>query len=75
MAVSEKYERQGIGRMIIDYTKELFITNNRTGCSFITVDAYKNSLEFYERNGFLYLSGKDKKSDTRLMYYNLKAID
>ena len=60
--------------MIIDYTKGTFTNNNKTGCKFITVDAYKKSLPFYEKMGFKYLSNKDKKSDTRLMYFNLQSI-
>jgi hypothetical protein len=32
LGVSEKYKGAGIGTMIIDYLKELFISNNRTGC-------------------------------------------
>jgi predicted GNAT family N-acyltransferase len=64
----------GYGRKIINYTKGLFTNKNKTGCKFITVDAYRDSLNFYEKMGFKYLSSKDKKSDTRLMYYNLEAI-
>lgn len=64
----------GYGKMIINYTKGNFTKNNKTGCKFITVDAYRKSLQFYEKMGFKYLSSKDKKSDTRLMYYNLEAI-
>ena len=30
--------------------------------------------KFYEKMGFKYLSSKDKKSDTRLMYFNLESI-
>lgn len=64
----------GFGKLIINYTKGNFTRNNKTGCKFITVDAYKGSLTFYEKMGFKYLSSKDKKSDTRLMYFNLQAI-
>ncbi len=64
----------GFGKMVINYTKANFTKNNKTGCKFITVDAYRNSLDFYLKMGFKFLSSKDKKSDTRLMYYNLEAI-
>lgn len=30
-----------------------FIIDNKTGCRFITVDAYRNAIPFYEKNGFL----------------------
>ena len=35
--------------MIIDYTKGTFITNNKTGCKFITVDAYRNHCLFMKK--------------------------
>jgi len=74
LGIDLKYQRMGYGKYILNYTKKLFTTNNKTGCKFITVDAYSASLKFYEQNGFSYLSSKDKKSDTRLMYYNLESI-
>ena len=74
LAVNKESQIGGLGKLIIDYTKGNFTTNNKTGCKFITVDAYKNSLKFYEKMGFKYLSSKDKKSDTRLMYFNLQTI-
>jgi hypothetical protein len=54
--------------------KDLFVTNNRTGCRFITVDAYKDSLKFYEKNGFKYLTTTDINADTRLMFFDLKQL-
>lgn len=74
LGVSNNFKGQGIGTIILDYIKELFITNNRTGCRFITVDAYGASLTFYERNGFGYLTSKDKGMDTRLMYFDLMKL-
>ncbi len=71
LGVSNDYKGQGWGTIILDYLKELFISNNRTGCRYITVDAYRESLGFYERNGFAYLTSKDIDSDTRLMYFDL----
>lgn len=69
--VSTDFKGQGIGTSILDYLKEMFITNNRTGCRYITVDAYRESLAFYQKNGFLFLTDGDKSSDTRQMYFDL----
>jgi predicted GNAT family N-acyltransferase len=70
--VTNNYRNTGIGRIIIDYIKELFITNNRTGCRFITVDAYYDSLVFYEKMGFKYMTEADADSKTtRHMYFDL----
>lgn len=74
LGVSNSFKGFGIGTIILDYIKELFITNNRTGCRYITVDAYRASLTFYEKNGFQYLTDKDKNSDTRLMYFDLMTL-
>ena len=74
LAVSKNFKGKGYGRDILNFTKALFVDNNRTGCKFITVDAYRESLDFYLKNGFKYLSSRDKKSDTRLMYYNLGSL-
>jgi GNAT superfamily N-acetyltransferase len=74
LAVNSKYKGKGIGKMIIDYTKETFLDKNRTGCKFITVDAFVESLDFYEKQGFNFLSSKDRKSDTRLMFFNLASL-
>jgi len=73
LGVHEDHSRQGFGTAILDYTKALFIDNNRTGCAFITVDAFQKSIPLYLKNGFTHLSGGDRKSKTRLMYYNLEA--
>lgn len=74
LAVSENFKGNGYGREILNFTKALFVDKNRTGCKFITVDAYRESLDFYLKNGFKFLSSRDKKSDTRLMYFNLGAL-
>lgn len=74
LAVAKNFKGNGYGRDILNFTKALFVDNNRTGGKFITVDAYRESLDFYLKNGFKYLSGKDRKSNTRLMYYNLGAL-
>lgn len=74
LGVSTSFKGQGLGTMILDYVKELFVTNNRTGCRYLTVDAYRESLDFYIKNGFNFLTEIDKNSDTRLMYYDLALI-
>lgn len=73
LGVHKNYQRQNIGTQLFNYIKKSFTTNNKTGCRFITVDAYNESnvLSFYETNGFTYLSSKDKGEKTRLMYNDL----
>lgn len=69
----------GIGKDIITYVKAWFThPKNKTGCRFITVDAYQNAIGFYEKCGFsmlLPLEPKEEKTDTTiLMYYDLKQF-
>lgn len=75
LAISQDYERNRIGRKILTMIKYLFSTNNRTGCRFITVDAYRAALSFNEKNGFDYLTEKDSNEDTRLMYFDLQKMN
>jgi GNAT superfamily N-acetyltransferase len=72
--VNKNYQRQQIGRQTMDFIKRFFITENKTGCRFITIDAYNKSeiLEFYRKNGFAFLSEKDINKQTRTMRYDLK---
>ena len=73
LGVRDSVQGKGVGTSLVNILKELFTTNNRTGCRFLTVDAYNrpSTIQFYKRNDFsLYYSG-DRKSSTRLMYYDL----
>ncbi len=75
LGVTNTYKGMKVGSTVINYLKELFITNNRTGCRFITVDAYTDSLSFYEKAGFKYMTEKDVHSrHTRHMYFDLISL-
>lgn len=79
LAVSKEYCGKKHGTRILNYVKYLFITNNRTGCRFITVDAYAPARTFYEKNGFHYFQTTDKtkelqNTDTVLMYFDLQTL-
>lgn len=68
------------GSMILDYIKHWMITDNKTGCRFITVDAYRQAVPFYEKNGFLFMGNEERnrylngKSDTIAMYFDLMKL-
>lgn len=49
------------GSKTLDFIKHWMITDNKTGCCFITVDAYATAVGFYLKNGFRFLGGKEKK--------------
>jgi hypothetical protein len=71
LGVSSAYKGKGIGASIVGILKTIFISENRTGCSYITVDAYAQSLGFYEKMEFVYFNSDDQGKDTRQMYYDL----
>lgn len=73
LGVSISAQHQHIGTDILDFVKQTFITNNRTGCCFVTVDALRSAVPFYESNGFKPLR-KINKDDTIPMYYNLTKL-
>jgi ribosomal protein S18 acetylase RimI-like enzyme len=73
LAVSSGHQGKKIGETMLDFLKILFVTDNRTGCKFITIDAYNNprTIKFYEKNDFRFLTKDDEKHDTRVMYFDL----
>lgn len=78
LGVQERYKRRGVGSALLNITKLLFLTNNRTGCRFITVDAYntEEAVGMYQKNHFAFITGADKENETRIMYYDLaRSLD
>jgi GNAT superfamily N-acetyltransferase len=76
LGVCETMQGGGVGQQILDWLKILFLTANRTGCRFITVDAYDapKTIHFYKANWFTFLSESDEGEDTRQMYFDLKPF-
>ncbi|OAV63163.1 Acetyltransferase (GNAT) family protein [Bacteroidales bacterium Barb6XT] len=75
LGVDKEYTGHGIGSAIINHTRHIFSSEkNKTGCRFITVDAFRESIPFYLKNGFEFISSRDRKSETRQMYCDLFQI-
>lgn len=74
LAVNKSVQGSGFGTKLLDFLTFFFIEKNKTGCRFITVDAYDQSLHFYEKYGFIYFSNDDKGKDTRQMYFDLLSV-
>jgi len=75
LAVAKQYAGLGLGKQLLLSVREMYINEqHHAGCRFITVDAYRSALDFYEKNRFQYLTTKDIGDDTRVMYFDLKAI-
>lgn len=89
LAVSEKFHSRHIGSDVLEFIKYWFIDpNNKTGCRFVTVDAYNTpgTLAFYEHNGFKPVFSSDQQEKTyrhiqqdvqlktRFMYFDLLPL-
>ena len=50
LGVDERLQGHNIGTLFINMAKKLFLVDNRTGCRFMTVDAYNEDrvIKFYE---------------------------
>lgn len=75
LGIDQSVQGQQIGTFIIDFVGTMFITDNKSGCRFLTVDAYAQAIPFYLKNDFAFLSANDENQRTRLMYFDLSDID
>lgn len=72
LGVCMQTQKSGIGKTIIDFIIAIALKQNEEcACKLITVDAYAQSLGFYERRGFNYLTEKDAGNETRQMFLDL----
>ena len=89
LGVNKEFENQGYGSAVISFIKIWFLSENKTGCRFIIVDAYNNehTLHFYQKNDFEFLIEDEvneaKYMDigrnnlplrTRLMFFDLLQV-
>lgn len=75
LGVSETLKGMQIGSTLLDFIKRYFTIDNKTGCRFITVDAYAAAIPFYLRNGFVHLNEEDVDEPTRLLYFDLNDLN
>ncbi|HIZ32032.1 MAG TPA: GNAT family N-acetyltransferase [Candidatus Bacteroides merdigallinarum] len=65
-----------LANQLIRFIKLYFRTDNKTGCRFITVDAYINAIPFYLKNEFRPMTEADKDdTHTRVLLYDLKRLE
>ena len=74
LGINKDFHGKGIGSILLNFIKSYFIENNKSGCRFITVDAYTNGIPFYQNNDFQYLRKEEDDIVTRLLYYDLNDI-
>lgn len=66
---------QSLGTFILDFIKSYFVIGNKTGCRFLTVDAYIDAIPFYLKNNFLPLSEEADTDHTKLLFFDLDEIE
>lgn len=74
LAIDKSAQGNHLGTFLLDFIQTLFVTDNKSGCRFLTVDAYNQAIPFYLKNDFTFLSGKDEGERTRLMYLDLADL-
>lgn len=73
-AVTSTMKGMNVGSALLKFIKTFFVVGNKTGCRFLTVDAYANAVPFYLKNGFVPLNSEENNDDTRLLYFDLKDV-
>lgn len=77
LAIDNSAQGESLGTFILDFIKSYFVIDNKTGCRFITVDAYVKAVPFYLKNHFMpLLSANPDAPDehTRLLFFDLDTI-
>lgn len=74
LAVENSVKGIHLGSYLIDFIQSYFVEDNKTGCRFLTVDAYADAIPFYLKNGFVPLNEDDAGQATRLLFFDLNDI-
>ena len=74
LGINQKHQGGGYGKKILDFIKIYFFENSPAGCRFLLVDAYIQSVGFYNKNGFIELPTAKPEHKTKLMYFDLNRI-
>lgn len=74
LAISKSAQHQSIGTYLLEFIEDYFIIDNKSGCRFVTVDAYMNAIPFYIKNNYQFLNNDDEDKRTRVMYFDLASL-
>lgn len=76
LAIDKSFKGKGLGTTIVNkLIYDGLELNSSHACKLITVDAYAESLNFYEKLGFQYLTDSDQGQETRQMYFDLSVLN
>lgn len=74
LAISKSAQHQSIGTYLLEFIGDYFLVNNKSGCRFVTVDAYVDAIPFYIKNNYQFLNNDDEDKRTRVMYFDLASL-
>ncbi len=74
LAISKEMQSQSIGTYLLEFIEDYFLIDNKSGCRFVTVDAYVDAIPFYIKNGYQFLNNDDEDRRTRVMYFDLASL-
>lgn len=74
LAISKNAQHQSIGTYLLEFIEDYFIVDNKSGCRFVTVDAYMDAIPFYIKNNYQFLNNDDEDKCTRVMYFDLASL-
>lgn len=74
LAISKLAQHQSIGTYLLEFIEDYFIIDNKSGCRFVTVDAYVDAIPFYIKNNYQFLNNDDEDKRTRVMYFDLASL-
>ena len=74
LAIAESAQHQSIGTYLLEFIEDYFIVDNKSGCRFVTVDAYVDAIPFYIKNNYQFLNNDDEDKRTRVMYFDLASL-
>ena len=75
LGISIKLKGQRLGSGLLNLIKTMYLNDTKAGCRFITVDAYRDAIPFYEKNGFIPLNTDDEDDVTRVLYFDLMDLE
>lgn len=74
LGIAMKAQHQSVGTYLLEFIEDYFIVDNKSGCRFVTVDAYVQAIPFYIKNGYQFLNNDDEDKRTRVMYFDLASL-
>lgn len=74
LAIDKSMRNQSIGTYLLEYVSSMMVDERKSGCRFVTVDAYVDAIPFYIKNDYQFLNNDDEDKNTRVMYFDLVSL-